>query len=227
MDNLSMMRQEDATMLSEAIKKVNANLMCGQKCQEEKKRKQLKANYEQVQYSIKHSEEELAKAEKKYFQYAFGDAKYNDVLKGQYADKANSVIQGYQQDFNKKSKTIENLEKSCTEKERTINYFIDLINKYKTTNKKNSEKIGKEIDSNNTAHRKVFYEEDRVNNMIFVNKIIRYIMWIIYSIFIIVFFYFKLYKKSLNILLLNVFTVLIFRKLFLFFVYSLIAPYFT
>ena len=37
MDNLSMMRQEDATMLSEAIKKVNANLMCGQKCQEERK----------------------------------------------------------------------------------------------------------------------------------------------------------------------------------------------
>ena len=41
--------------------------MCVQKCQEEKKKKKLKANYEQVQYSIKHSEEELAEAEKKLF----------------------------------------------------------------------------------------------------------------------------------------------------------------
>ena len=69
MHNLSIMRQKDTTMLAEAINKATETLMCGPKCQKEKKTKQLKAKYEQIQYSIKHSDEELASAEKNYFQY--------------------------------------------------------------------------------------------------------------------------------------------------------------
>lgn len=226
MNDLSMMRQGDTEMLSEAIKQANASLLCGQECREEKKKKELKEKYEKLQKTIDNSDAELAEAQKNYFKYAFGEAAYNDVLKNKYVDKANSEIEKYKKDFNTKFKDIENLEKSCKEKEKTINYLIDLINKYKTTNKKNSDKIGKEVDSNNTAHRRVFYEEDKVKRMMLYNKIIYCVMWVTYVLFTILFIYFKLYKKTLNIVLFILFTLSVFRTFVIMFVRWFIVPLF-
>jgi len=211
-NNLGALREEDMQKLTKLVTDMKEQLKCGPACQKKQKEAELKKKYEKAKNNIKNLENNLEESEKKYYKYAFGNAKYNDLLKKKYEKKSDGIIKKYRKDFDKKMNDIENLERSRMEKEKTVKYLLDLMSKYDKSNENDVIKIEKEIDTNNTAQRRVFYEEGRINVMNYYISWVDLLIKISFYLYVIGFIYYKFYKKTMNIFILIIIWLLVYHK---------------
>ena len=181
--------------LNELIKQSNEQTACGPDCQREKKITELKSKYESAKNNLSKGPENLAEARKNYFVYAFGNKYNNDYNEKLYTkqacDKVTSMKKQHKQDVKEISSLIDDYE-SAYVYQRNMN---DLSEKYEDEN----QSLKKEIDNNEkeraTNDRKVYYENQQINNIQFYKSLVKIIYWITLILYTLIFLYDGFYKQ--------------------------------
>ena len=181
---------------------MNNLIRCGPTCQRNNKIDELKKKYEAAQEEVQGGPEQLKDARKNYFSYAYGDSYYHDYENRQNLAKAKEVKEKIRQEFQDESEQVREIKSNNRALESSKKNLNRLLNKYLASNEKMELKIGERIGRVKTSDRKVFYENNEIEAIMYYNTILKNLYWFLITIYVIVFLYKGLYANKSDIIIL-------------------------
>lgn len=183
--------------LNEVIEKVNTSvqLNCDAKCQKNRREKELYDKYLSARKNKQNAPEKLEEAEDKFYKYSKGNYEYNKMKREEYENEATKIANVMNNAFNKESNNINRELTALRQQQIYTNRIDDLVNSYTEDNKNLNDKISNIKNTSNIANRKTIYYSDYVD---FFRKIAYYI-YIINIILLVLFTILVFYYKKIDV----------------------------
>jgi hypothetical protein len=171
----------DVNKLNEFLDNANKVLSCDSKCQEQKKKNDLKKKYLEAKTNLLTAPNQVETTYKNYLTYTKGDSAYNEYLENELQQKAETVITTFKTNFND---GIENAKDNYDTYSGLLLNFAHIVELYTKLVKENAVltlQLKNKTSDVLTNDRKTYYEDQSIDNLAFYHKIIL----IIYLIFLI------------------------------------------
>ena len=181
---------------------------CDKRCQAENKRNEiLRLVYNDAKQNVITAPRKKDIAEKRYYTTAYGQAEYNELLNEKYTDEIKDTVEKEKNDFNSKKENLLLLLQQF-DKNISLNNKLNELNEI-TLNENNDliEKIEKINSTINTNERKVYYDNQQVDNLKKWKKYTLRYLFILYAL--ILFMILRREKNNLNYLIVIKFIVLL------------------
>lgn len=148
--------------IQQLMNQAQAALLCGPECQSLRKIEQLKQNYINAQTNVIAAPDLLRQAQKNYFTTAQGIASYNDVIESQLTQKATTVGDIIQTEFDENIQNANSLIDTYQTLEDQTDFLKDLKEKYIEENAELNKEINYIFSDIATNNRKTFYQEQNL-----------------------------------------------------------------
>ena len=181
--------------INKLIKKTNEQTTCGPDCLKEKKITELKSKYDNEKTDISKGPENLAEARKNYFVYAFGDKYNNNFNEKLYTKEAGVKVTEMKKQHANNIKEISNVLNDYESAYVYKSNMGDLSQKYEEENKTLKGEIDDNMKEVTTNDRKVFYENQQIENIKYYKYLIKIVYWVTLVLYTIVFIYDGFYKR--------------------------------
>lgn len=181
---------------------------CDKRCQAENKRNEiLRLAYNDAEQNVITAPSKRDTAEKKYYTTVYGQAEYNELLNEKYMSEIKELVEKEKNDFNYKKGNLLLLLQQF-DKNISLNNKLNELNEI-TLNENNDliEKIEKINSTINTNERKVYYDNQQVDNLKKWKKYTLRYLFILYAL--ILFMILRREKKNLNYIIVIKFIVLL------------------
>lgn len=171
--------------INEFISKATDILSCDSKCQEEKKRVELKGKYLESKTNLLTAPTQVESTFKNYMTFAKGETAYNEYLEQQLEAKAETIAETFKSNF------YEEIEKAKTLLETYNGLLLNFVHvaEYYDSLKKENIKLNLEVKDTTsdllTNDRKTFYEDQKIDNLYFYYKILLFVYFLVCGSFII------------------------------------------
>ena len=166
---------------------------CDPECQRQKRLAQLKDTYDDAVRDETRDSAEVRQARKQYYKYDLGDQGYYDMESktlAKIADKHNSKLADKHATLLKEIKEQKQIQK---DNDIALKNMDELLRKYKVSNLKIEDGLGKQEDTLETARRMVWYTNQRMDRVDFYEHYISIVVKVLLFIAIIFFLYDKKY----------------------------------
>lgn len=139
---------------------------CDARCRRENRRNELlRLTYVNAKENVVVAPAKRDTAEKNYYTTVFGQATYNEILNDKYEDEIKTITQDEKNNFNSQKNTtlliLENYDKNIL----LNNKLNELIERTLIDNNELIEKIDNLHSTINTNERKVYYNDQQINNL--------------------------------------------------------------
>ena len=139
---------------------------CDARCRRENRRNELlRLTYVNAKENVSVAPAKRDTAEKNYYTTVFGQATYNEILNNKYEDENKTMTQDEKNNFNSQKNTtlliLENYDKNIL----LNNKLNELIERTLIDNNELIEKIDNLHSTINTNERKVYYNDQQINNL--------------------------------------------------------------
>ena len=171
----------DVNKLNEFLDSANNVLSCDSKCQERKKKNELKKKYLEAKSNLLTAPNQVETSYKNYLTYTKGDTAYNEYRENELQQKAETVVTTFKTNF---SDGIKNAKESYDTYSGLLLNFAHVVELYKKLVQENnvlSLALKNKSSDVLTNDRKTYYEDQSIDNLRFYHIIIL----IIYLIFLI------------------------------------------
>jgi hypothetical protein len=161
------------------INKATEVLTCDPKCQEEKKRVELKHKYLESKTNLLTAPSQVETSFKNYLTFAKGENAYNDYREHELEAKAETIAEAFKNNFHEEVEKAKTLLKTYTG--LLLNY-THVVEFYETLKKEN---IVLNLEVKNTTSdlltndRKTYYEDQKIDNLYFYYKLLLFIYLLI------------------------------------------------
>ena len=168
-------------------------ILCNSECRQKREAEKLKQNYENAQTNLASASSQVQVAQKNYFTFTQGDVGYNNLLEQQLQEKAEIIVDKFNENFNEESIKINS--QITTYDGLLINFknIFDLFRKYKRENIELYKQLKEESNDVLTNERKTYYQDQNIDSLKFYYY---YFILSIYIIFVICFASFSLIYPS-------------------------------
>ena len=166
---------------------------CDAECQREKRLAQLKDTYDDAVRDETRDSAEVRQARKQYYKYDLGDQGYYDMESktlAKIADKHNSKLADKHATLLKEIKEQKQIQK---DNNIALKNMDELLRKFKVSNLKIEDELGKQENTLETARRMVWYTNQRMDKVDFYEHYISIVVKVLLFIAIIFFLYDKKY----------------------------------
>lgn len=166
---------------------------CDPECQRQKRLAQLKDTYDDAVRDETRDSAEVRQARKQYYKYDLGDQGYYDMESktlANIADKHNSKLANKHATLLKEIKEQKQIQK---DNDIALKNMDELLRKFKVSNLKIEDGLGKQEDTLETARRMVWYTNQRMDKVDFYEHYISIVVKVLIFIAIIFFLYDKKY----------------------------------
>ena len=194
-------------VVNNLMTQMNNLIRCGPTCQKNNKIDELKKKYEKAQKNVHSAPERLDNARKNYFEYAYGDNYYQEHENKKNLEKAKKMKKKIKQRATKDMEDLEDTIKNNIALKKSEKNLRVLLNKFKTSNTVMMENMDKNISKTKTSDRKVFYENEEIEILLFYKDILNKIYRFLITIYLFVFFYRKKYQNKRDIIIIIFFFV--------------------
>jgi len=170
---------------------------CDERCQSENKRNEiLRSLYRDAKQNVRTAPRKKDIAEKKYYTTAYGQAEYNEILNEKYTSEIKDTVEKEKNNFNSKKEKLLLLLQHF-DKNISLNNKLNELNEI-TLNENNDliEKIEQIKSTINTNERKVYYDNQQVDNLKKWKKYTLRYLFILYAL--ILFMIIRREKGNLN-----------------------------
>ena len=176
------------------INKATEVLSCDSKCQEEKKRVDLKHKYLESKTNLLTAPSQVETSYKNYLTFTKGDSAFNEYKEHQLEIKAEKTAEIFKGTFHE---AIENTKTSLKTYTGLLLNFTHVVEFYESLKKENvalSLEVKDTTSDLLTNDRKTFYEDQKIDSLYFYYKILLFI-YVIVCGFYVNWTLFKLYKR--------------------------------
>jgi hypothetical protein len=171
----------DVNKFNQFLDNANQVLACDSKCQEQKKKNELKKKYLEAKTNLLTAPTQVETSYKNYLTYSKGDTAYNEYRENELQNKAEIIITTFKTNF---SDGIEKAKESYDTYSGLLLNFSHIVELYTKLVKENAMLTLALKDKTSdvlTNDRKTYYEDQSIDNLNFYHKIIL----VIYIIFLI------------------------------------------
>ena len=171
----------DVNKFNQFLDNANQVLSCDSKCQEQKKKNELKKKYLEAKTNLLTAPNQVETSYKNYLTFSKGDSAYNEYRENELQNKAQIVITTFKTNF---SDGIQKTKESYDTYSGLLLNFAHIVELYTKLVKENAMLTLALKDKTSdvlTNDRKTYYEDQSIDNLNFYHKIIL----IIYIIFLI------------------------------------------
>ena len=171
----------DVNKFNDFLDNANNILSCDSKCQEQKKKTELKKKYLEAKTNLLTAPNQVETSYKNYLTYSKGDSAYNEYRENELQQKAKLIITTFKTNF---SDGIEKSKENYNTYSGLLLNFAHIVELYKKLVKENtilSLQLKNKTSDVLTNDRKTYYEDQSIDNLSFYHTIIM----VIYIIFLI------------------------------------------
>jgi len=171
----------DVNKFNDFIDNANKVLSCDSKCQEKKKKNELKKKYLEAKTNLLTAPNQVETSYKNYLTYSKGDTAYNEYQENELQQKAKLIVTTFKTNF---SDGIEKSKENYNTYSGLLLNFAHIVELYKKLVKENtilSLQLKNKTSDVLTNDRKTYYEDQSIDNLSFYHTIIM----VIYIIFLI------------------------------------------
>jgi uncharacterized membrane protein len=168
---------------NDLIKNANSVLSCGPDCVEQKTASDLKQKYLTAQTNEKTAQYQVSDAAKNYLTFTQGESGYNEYLDNDLGNKATSITNNYNTNFNNTINIIKDKINTFNSLFLNVKNVSDLYKKYKDENDFLENKLQNKSADIITNDRKTYYEEEGISKL----KNYYYFFILIYIIILVIF----------------------------------------
>jgi hypothetical protein len=171
----------DVNKFNDFLDNANNALSCDSKCQEKKKKDELKKKYLEAKTNLLSAPNQVETTYKNYLTYTQGDTAYNEYRENELQKKAETVVIAFKTNF---SDEIKKTKESYDTYSGLLLNFAHIVELYKKLVKENADltlALKNKTADVLTNDRKTYYEDQTIDNLNFYHTIIL----IIYIIFLI------------------------------------------
>ena len=184
MYNISNMANNiDVNKFNDFLDNANQILSCDSKCQEQKKKNDLKKKYLEAKTNLLTAPVQVETSYKNYLTYTKGDSAYNEYRDDELQQKAEMVITTFQTNFNDGIQKAKDSYDTYSGLLLNFAHIVELYTKLVKENAFLTLEVKNKTSDVLTNYRKTYYEDQSIDNLVFYHKIILFI----YIIFVIVF----------------------------------------
>jgi hypothetical protein len=170
---------------NEFINNANDILSCDPKCQEKKKRVELKHKYLESKTNLLTAPSQVETSFKNYLTFAKGESAYNDYREHELETKAETVSETFNNNFQEAVEKAKVLLKTYTGLLLNYTHVFEFYESLKKDNAVLRLEVKDTTSDLLTNDRKTFYEDQRIENLYFYYKILLFIYIIIGGFFLI------------------------------------------
>ena len=167
------------------INKATEILSCDSKCQEEKKRVELKHKYLESKTNLLTAPSQVETSFKNYLTFAKGESAYNEYREHELETKAETIAEAFKNNFHEAVEKAKTLLKTYTG--LLLNY-THVVEFYETLKKENAV-LNLEVKNTTsdllTNDRKTYYEDQKIENLYFYYKVLFFIYFFVCGSFMI------------------------------------------
>ena len=212
-----MNNQFDLNNFNTIMSQASDTILCNSECRQKREAENLKQTYENAQTNLASASNQVHVAQKNYVTFTQGTAAYNDLQDSQLQEKAQLIINQFNENFDEESIKIKSQIQTYTGLLINFNNIFDLFRKYEKENIELSLELKDETNDVLTNERKTYYEDQNIDSLKFYYY---YFLLSIYVIVVICFAAFSLIYPSQSswktkLVLLVVFIVLPFFSTFI------------
>ena len=171
----------DVNKFNDFLDNANNALSCDSKCQEKKKKDELKKKYLEAKTNLLSAPNQVETTYKNYLTYTQGDTAYNEYRENELQKKAETVVIAFKTNF---SDEIKKTKESYDTYSGLLLNFAHIVELYKKLVKENADltlALKNKTADVLTNDRKTYYEDQTIDNLNFYHTIIL-IMYIIFLI---------------------------------------------
>jgi len=184
MYNISNMANNiDVNKFNDFLDNANQILSCDSKCQEQKKKNDLKKKYLEAKTNLLTAPVQVETSYKNYLTYTKGDSAYNEYRDDELQQKAEMVITTFQTNFNDGIQKAKDSYDTYSGLLLNFAHIVELYTKLVKENAFLTLEVKNKTSDVLTNYRKTYYEDQSIDNLVFYHKIILFF----YVIFVIVF----------------------------------------
>jgi len=173
----------DINKFNDFLDNANQILSCDSKCQEQKKKNDLKKKYLEAKTNLLTAPVQVETSYKNYLTYTKGDSAYNEYRDDELQQKAEMVITTFQSNFNDGIQKAKDSYDTYSGLLLNFAHIVELYTKLVKENAFLTLQVKNKTSDVLTNDRKTYYEDQSIDNLVFYHKIILFF----YVIFIIVF----------------------------------------
>tara|TARA_Y100000992_G_C21274091_1_gene498873 strand:- start:4507 stop:5244 length:738 start_codon:yes stop_codon:yes gene_type:complete len=194
----------NADALQGMIEKANDSIYCGKgtQCYFQKNSDELESIFKAKQQNIKTAKNQLDEARKNYYTFAYGESGYINEETERLNKVSDKIIDSLTESHKKNVDSVDSL---INELDVSLKYKIQLLTNLKGLYKEDShltQEIEDEIAALKTSDRKVYYEEEEINNADLWVAVLKGLYWLVFAVFIGLFLIKSLWKNKIYILFL-------------------------
>ena len=171
----------DVNKFNDFLDNANNALSCDSKCQEQKKKNELKKKYLEAKTNLLSAPNQVETSYKNYLTYTQGDTAYNEYQENELQQKAETIVITFKSNF---SDGIQKAKESYDTYSGLLLNFAHIVELYKKLVNENSQltlALKNKTSDVLTNDRKTYYEDQSIDNLIFYHTIIL----VVYIIFLI------------------------------------------
>jgi hypothetical protein len=165
------------------IKLANQSISCGPSCQSQKQADQLKQTYLDAETNMVSAPQKFFSAAKNYITYTQGESGYNTYIENELQNKANSIANTFQTNFNKNVDIVVSNIQSYQGILINFDNIFDLYKKYKQENDDLEKRLKIKSSDALTNGRKSYYEDEGLKRV----KIYYFFFLFIYCFIVVIF----------------------------------------
>lgn len=187
-------------VINNLMTQMNNLIRCGPTCQKNNKIDELKKKYEKAQEEVHSAPERLNNARKNYYEYAYGDNYYQEYEGKKGLEKAKKMKKKIKQRAKEQMEELEDTIKNNIALKKSEKHLRTLLDKLNVSNASMTNNMDKKISIAKTSDRKVYYENEEIENMQFYKNILRNIYRFLMAVYVFLFFYRKKYQNKKDII---------------------------
>ena len=174
--------------VNKLISKSSEKILCGPQCQKEKKLAKLKQNYLEAEVEMENAPSKVEETRKEYYVADLGFNGYNDMIRKEYTEQSNVIVEEKRSEFNKHMAEAQNTLQTWEILHNNYKNIKSLYNKYAHETEHletNIDDTEKDLITNN---RKTVYENQGISSLLSWYSILKW-LYILYSLFLWLFYY--------------------------------------
>ena len=170
--------------VNKLIAKSSEKILCGPQCQKEKKLAKLKQNYLEAEVEMENAPSKVEETRKEYYVADIGLNGYNDMIRKEYTEQSNVIVEEKRSEFNKHMAEAQNTLQTWEILHNNYKNIKSLYNKYAHETEHletNIDDTEKDLITNN---RKTVYENQGISSLLSWYSILKWLYIFIFIIFV-------------------------------------------
>lgn len=190
--------EEMIQKVSDSLDFVNKNreeLYCNKECQQNRKERELYQQYMKRKTQLLNAPALLKESERKYITFKEGSTEYENMREKQLINEINNISNELKNAYNSNYKSLELTLENYNDLGKYNTHLNELINMYNEKIKKNEQNINSTNNQNNIADRNTYYDMKKIASWKRINQTIKYIIWFLVLVYLIILVRYKKYKE--------------------------------